>query len=650
MIIKEYNLLDPIPTDAVALVFDIEADGLLDTVTKIHCGWSFDINSKKHASTADEYVGNTGSELLIEWLEHIQGADYLIGHNIIGYDIPCIKKLYPWFNPKGILIDTLILSQLGFPDRYTLDNQMIQAEKLTTESFKYKDSSRLTLAGNPTSKNCIGRHSLKSWGIRMGNLKGDYDGGWEEWSEEMHTYCKQDVDLNYEVFIHLMKNTHRLSSQSLWIEHEVERILGRQKAHGVLFDLDKARDLYGTLLEKRQGILEKILETLGNVTIDKFYEWTPKSNNEAKGFVKGKMMIRNKGKEVPFNPASTDHIVWWFKKKYQWIPVEFTKATDKFPAGQPSISEEILLAMPYPEAKLLAEWMMLDKRVTFFDGKGGWFNYLNEDTHRIHGDINSRGTVTGRMTHSKPNLAQVPKNAPHVPYGKECRELFTVPEGKLMVGCDASGLELRMLAHHMNDEQYTKTVCEGSNEDGTDVHSVNMRAAGLANRDTAKTFIYCYIYGGGDAKVGSIIGKGSGAGRALKAKFLAGLPALDKLQKLLLKVLSTRNYINQIDGRRIPIRSKHSSLNFLLQGLGAIVMKVALILLDHELQKCYIAGKDYEFVINCHDEFGIECSEDIAEDVGKKMEQSIRDAGTYLNLNCSLDAEAKIGKSWAETH
>lgn len=643
--IKEYNLLDPIPSDAVAVVFDIEANGFLKEVTKIHCGWSRCINSGMYMDA----VNRLGLDM-IEWLEYLMEADYLIGHNIIGYDIPVIKKLYPWFNPKGIIIDTLILSQLAFPDRRALDLQLIEQGKFTMEDFKYKDSNQLTKAGNPTTKILLGRHSLKSWGIRAGNHKGDYEGGWLEWSEEMHTYCKQDVDLNYDTYVHLMKNSHRLSSQSLWIEHEVERILVRQRSYGVLFDLDRARDLYGTLIEKRKEVLDEILETLGDVMIDKFYLWTPKANNEAKGYVKGKEMVRNKGKQVPFNPASADHIIWWFKKKYNWIPTEFTKGTDKFPEGQPSVSEEILLAMPYPEAKLIAKWMMLDKRVTFFDGKGGWFNFLDEDTNRIHGDVNSRGTGTGRMTHSKPNLAQVPKNAPHVPYGKECRELFIAPEGKVIVGCDASGLELRMLAHHMNDPKYIKTVCEGSNEDGTDVHSVNMRAAGLPNRDTAKTFCYAYLYGGGNAKIGSIIGKGAQAGGALKKKFLKGLPALSKLIDLLNHVLSSRNYLNQIDGRRIPIRSKHSALNFLLQGIGAIVMKVALILQDYELSKHYKHGVQYEFILNIHDEAEVECDEEIAEHVGQILRQGIIDAGVYLNLNCPLDGEAKIGPSWAEVH
>jgi DNA polymerase I-like protein with 3'-5' exonuclease and polymerase domains len=249
------------------------------------------------------------------------------------------------------------------------------------------------------------------------------------------------------------------------------------------------------------------------------------------------------------------------------------------------------------------------------------------------------------MTHSGPNLAQVP--SVKAPYGEECRALFMVPKGRKLVGADASGLELRCLAHYMgrwDHGEYAKVILEG------DIHSVNQTAAGLPTRDNAKTFIYAFLYGAGDAKIGSIIGKGKKAGAALKAKFLRGLPARGNLLEAVKKA-AARGYVIGLDGRHIYVRSEHAALNTLLQGAGAIVMKKALVLLDDELHyRGYVPGVDYEFVLNIHDEFQIECREEIADDVAEAAVAAIRAAGRHFNFRCPLDGEAKVGRNWAETH
>jgi DNA polymerase I-like protein with 3'-5' exonuclease and polymerase domains len=241
-------------------------------------------------------------------------------------------------------------------------------------------------------------------------------------------------------------------------------------------------------------------------------------------------------------------------------------------------------------------------------------------------------------------MAQIPNSGS--PYGPECRQCWTVEEGNVLVGCDASGLELRMLAHYMKDDNYVKTVTEGSSKDGTDVHTVNQKAAGLQTRDQAKTFIYAFLYGAGPSKIGSIVGGSSAAGQKLITSFLEGTPALQRLRSKV-SVDASKGFVPGLDGRKIWVRSEHAALNSLLQGAGAIVMKKALVLFDQKVRE---NKWNVQLVANVHDEIQFECSPDIAEAAGKACVQSIRDAGVAFKLQCPLDGEYKIGRNWRETH
>jgi DNA polymerase I-like protein with 3'-5' exonuclease and polymerase domains len=242
------------------------------------------------------------------------------------------------------------------------------------------------------------------------------------------------------------------------------------------------------------------------------------------------------------------------------------------------------------------------------------------------------------MTHSKPNLAQVPRVGN--PFGKECRECWTVEDGNVLVGIDASGLELRMLAHYMRDEEYTNEILSG------DIHTKNMKAAGLTNRDQAKTFIYAFLYGAGPAKIGAIVGGGEREGKKLIDSFLANTPALKTLRQKVDR-LAKRGWLPSLDGRRLMVRSAHAALNVLLQGAGAVVMKQALVLLHSKLNRVIM---DASFVANVHDEWQIETNEKLAESVGQAGVQAIQEAGLTLGLRCPLDGEYKIGTNWATTH
>ena len=256
----------------------------------------------------------------------------------------------------------------------------------------------------------------------------------------------------------------------------------------------------------------------------------------------------------------------------------------------------------------------------------------------MHGQVNAIGAVTGRMTHSSPNMAQVP--AVGVPYGTECRALWIVPEGRKLVGVDASGLELRMLAHYMNDKEYTNEILNG------DVHTANQVNAGLSTRAQAKTFIYAFLYGAGDAKIGSIVDGGQRLGAKLRQRFLDNTPALAELRERV-AIAAQRGYLRGLDGRCLHIRSEHSALNTLLQSAGAVVMKKALAIFSQYAPKWNL---DYKLLGSIHDEYQIEARADHADKVGYLMVESIKAAGIAFEMNCPLDGEYKVGNNWAQTH
>ena len=625
------------------LIFDIETNGLLDTLDKIHCIAALDLDSgaRYRCSPADKPArGSAGEHLLTieEGVRLLEKATLLIGHNIRDFDIPAVAKVFPWFTPKAVVRDTLLLSRLIYTDLFDRD------AKFRRKQPAYPG--RLT-----------GAHSLEAWGWRLRCWKGDYaevwraanpgaapGAEWAEWSQEMDDYCQQDVEVTSHLWAKLM--SRGFTEESIELEHAVAPIIVRQQRHGFMFD-DRGAEKLTERLVVRRVELEIELQRA-------FPSWYRRDGDRNPKRSARRKIVSNAGTyvvqytegapytaivETLFNPGSRDHIADRLSSKYGWKPNEFTDG------GKPKVDEDVLEGLRYPEAKVLAEYLLVCKRIgQVSEGEQAWLKKSRKG--RIHGRVVQNGAVTGRMTHNNPNVAQVPKVG--VPYGKECRALFIVPTGKVLVGADASGLELRCLAHFMakwDDGAYATVILEG------DIHSVNQAAAGLPTRDNAKTFIYAFLYGAGDAKIGSIIGKGPAAGRALKKRFLEGLPALGRLVKGVKEAAKKRGYLRGLDGRLLHVRSDHAALNTLLQSAGALVMKKALVILDAELQRAgFVPGRHYEFVANIHDEWQIECDEEIAEIVGLAAKNAIRAAGDAFGFRCPLDGEFKIGANWAETH
>jgi len=608
------------------VVFDIETNGLLDTLDTVHCisisEIAHDGSPRGVIFTCNDHGGGRYQHALAEGLDILQNADCVIGHNIAAFDLPALAKVYPGFKVKTFR-DTLLISTLAFPDVEALDY---------AGHWKREVPDRVK-----------GRHSLEAWGYRLGCWKGDYVQDckvkridpWREWNEDMDEYCRQDALVTTQLYRRLLREP--LVPESIRLEHELAPILARQHARGFLFDLDKALELEQHLVSRRAALHDELA-----MRIEPWQKvkrtFVPKRNDQKRGYQKGVEITVYE--EVTFNPASRDHIADRLTALYGWTPKEFT------PSGKPKIDEDVLSGLRYPVVPCLREYFEVNKRLgQLSEGREAWLNAVAEDG-RIHGSIQQNAAVTGRMTHSKPNMAQVPRVGN--PYGAECRELFCVPEGHVLVGVDASGLELRCLAHYMalfDKGAYARVILDG------DIHSVNQAAAGLPTRDNAKTFIYAFLYGAGDEKLGAIIGKGRQAGAKLRKQFLKELPALERLVTGVKAKARERGWLRGLDGRRLHIRSEHAALNTLLQSAGALVMKQALVIADRDLRTEYgNPGIAYEFVANVHDEFQIEVAGAHPEMVGEICTRAIRLSGEHFKFRCPLAGEYKIGRNWSETH
>lgn len=596
----------------MALIFDIETDGLLDDVTKVHCLVIKDTQS----GLAYTYLGHNMEDGITSLMDATKHGETISGHNVIKYDIPVLQKLYPWFkvDPSKVF-DTLVATRLIWANVKDTDNKLLKAGTLPGKLF--------------------GSHSLEAWGYRLGNYKGDFKGPWDTFTQEMLDYCVQDVEVTATLYQKITDKEY--SQQALDLEHQVAWLMAKQERNGFHFDMPKAAALLTRLVQRRGELERELRDYFGSWEVQ-LPEFIPKVNNSKLGYTKGVPV--KKVKVVEFNPSSRDHIADRLITLYGWKPVDFTEG------GKPMVDEIVLGKLDYPPCKLLTEYLLVQKRISQLN-EGGQAWMKCEKNGKIHGSVNPNGAVTGRATHAYPNISQVPSSSS--PYGHECRELFTVPRGWTLVGADASGLELRCLAHFMakwDGGKYGEVLLGG------DIHTENQKAAGLQTRPQAKTFIYAFLYGAGDAKIGSIVGGDAGAGRKLKQKFLRSLPALGRLVEAV-QGAAKRGYLVGLDGRHIHVRSSHAALNTLLQGAGAIVCKQWLVLLEEHLSSKFKHGwdGDYAFCAWSHDECQIACrTPEIAEYVAKVAPEMVTKAGEHFGFRCQLAGESKVGKTWADTH
>ena len=518
-----------------------------------------------------------GDECRVRFPNFARNVSQFIMHNGLSFDAPMLNKLCGTKIKDNSILDTLILSQLFNPMR-------------------------------------DGGHSLESWGERFELPKGSIE-NFDYYTEDMLEYCKQDVNITYKLYNYLKEEGSKFSKRSIDLEHRIRKIINDQENFGFYLDIPYATTFMASLQDRSQNIYNQLQEVFPPiVTTGRVHK---RSGKPLKDIIE------------PFNPASRKQI----GERLMELGWEPTKKTDK---GNVIVDEDVLSTIDMDEAKLISEYLLLQKRHTQI---ASWVEAVKADG-RVHGRVLTLRTVTGRMAHTSPNMAQVP--AVYSPFGKECRSCWTVqnPETHSLVGTDASGLELRGLAHFMDDQNFVNEILNG------DVHTANQKMAGLQNRDQAKTFIYALMYGAGAAKIGLIVGGDYKTGENLINKFMSNMPKFNLLKNKLTKA-SESGMIRGLDGRLLHIRSEHASLNTLIQGSGAVICKQWLVQMIDKIQE---SGVDAKLVASVHDEYQFEVANDDTEKFGEITNTAIKEVQDIYNLKCPLDSEFKIGKNWAETH
>lgn len=633
------------------IVFDIETDNLYEDVTTLWCLTLYNTDTEEYYQYSEDRVIEGVKYLWKTWND----GNTLCGHNIINYDLPVLHKLYPWFrvdNPElqSRTVDTLVLSRLILTHLEDTDAPLLRNGTLPKRLYK--------------------SHSLKAWGYRLGELKGTYgeqDEAWSHYTPEMLEYNKQDVVVTSLLYEYL--HPREYSETSTILEHQIAWLMSKQEKNGFPFDIEKAHALEATLRCRAGEILAQLVGILPDYP-DKIV--IPKRDNKKKGYKAGVPIQRYK----PFNTNSRQQIEWLVRKYYGYEPsnpecydvpdeetplcdcrLKIDDATIPEMKNDPKAPEELRKVLG-----MLEEMLLVNKRLgQLADGKNAWLSMVGKDG-RMHGAINPNGAVSGRATHSRPNVAQVP----HVgsPYGAECRELFKSGDW-YQVGVDACGLELRCLAHFMapyDNGEYGQIILNG------DIHTHNQKAAGLATRNQAKTFVYATLYGAGDAKIGKITGGDAAEGKALKKRFAKAVPAWGKLKQAVEDALAypptfrngvrkqkwKRHYLLGLDKRHLYVRSLHSALNLLLQSAGALICKKWMVRVEERLRARGLKhgwDGDYALMMWCHDEGQWACrTKEIAEIVVEEAQLAMRDAQEFFHFRMQLDTEGKIGKNWMDCH
>lgn len=711
------------------LTSDIEANGLLDhPELRFHCGVTEDVFTGEVIEYRPENV--------LDYIKALEAEaakpdGLIVFHNGISYDIPALARMKKELTGKNLniprkrVLDTLVLSRLIHANLKDTDAGLLRRGILPGKRY--------------------GSHSLEAWGYRLGEMKGEYkddfkkaclaDGTeyvdgmeWAHFNQPMMDYCVQDVRVTTKLVKHLMQDTYYFRGnegiRAVVLEHEAAWTLAQMVRNGFPFDKEAAERLYMELAAERSDLLVKLIKTFGSwyepkggsepflhpktgKVLEKYpmvktaKAGSPDYNADGKTksktlYVKGAMYTPIQ--HVTFQPTSRPNIIKVLKDA-GWEPTEFT---DK---GAPIVDDETLEGVQVDDPHkmecitLIQRYLMIQKRIgQLAEGDKAWLRYCETADGFIHGNVNPNGAVTGRATHSYPNMGQVPSCG--APFGPECRSLFGAIHAAHLpgwsnvtqVGVDASGLELRCLGHfgaRYDGGGYVEQVLNG------DVHWANAVAAGIAEnvprdksskvhdgwRDNAKTFIYAFLYGAGDAKIGSIVGGGAKAGKELKKSFLENTPVIKQLREGLegsliesqvynrvtkkFDIQWKRRFIKGLDDRKIHVRSAHSALNALLQSAGAVICKAwvveveRILMEEHGLRHGWTVENedgtevpgDFAYMAWVHDELQIAArTPEIGELIIKVSQEAIRRVGESFDFRCQLDTDGKMGPTWKECH
>ena len=585
------------------LIIDVETNGFLDKLDKIHCIVFKDIDTN--------ILYSYNPDNLEDALELLKKATLLIGHNISGFDIPAIRKVFN-YDYRGAVFDTLLCSRLIWTNRQELD-------------FKIKD----------VPPKLIGKHSLESWGYRLGLRKGDFkeNNTFDIWTQEMQDYCELDVEVTHKLFLLIVEAKY--SPDAIKLEHDFAVWINKQIEHGVPFDESSAENLLSILIKRRLELEDKLALVFSPINKSTGFK-TYKRDNRKKGIKAG--VPKEQFITETFNPNSRDQIAFRLKG-LGWKPKDFTAT------GKAEVNEKILSSLKFPEAKVISDFLLVQKRLSqLSEGDQSYLKLTNKG--KIHGQIITNGANTGRCTHFKPNLAQCVATGKE--YGTEFRSLFYSPASMVFCGIDFSGLELRVLGHYLSvydNGNFSKILLED------DIHSTNQKLLGLSSRSQAKTFIYAYIYGSGNQRVSEILKVDIKEAKRIRETFERKLPALKLLKDAVISKHRRLGYVKGLDGRKLIGRAEFSLLNLLLQSAGALLVKQGTIILNNDLEKeGFKFGREYAMVLHVHDEMQFIVDEDKIEQFKVISEGLFKKTRDHFNFRCQLDGEIKVGQNWSDTH
>lgn len=616
-------------------VIDIETDDLDAKVIWVMC-WR------------DLLTGETGEcttyEDIKDFLESHKDALF-VGHNILKFDGPVLNKLGRASVQLGVdnCIDTLVLSTLYSP---SLD----------------------------------GGHSLDAWGQRLKEPKTKFS-DWSGLTQEMIDYCHQDVKVTAKLFVRLIGTLRKIgfTEGSIWLQHNITAVIDKQRRNGFKFDAQAATYLLSRLRQKEAELEDEVREVFpAKRVLVATRQLNKKDGTPTAIYLRDRERYildidRSRGtydayEDVEFNLGSPKQRVDKLLS-LGWVPRTFTDKGNPKPFVKGDLApclQEFVDENPIPQVKLIATWMAVNGRANMINT---WLENYNHETGCIHGKLFTADTL--RFRHQAPNTANIPavrikehKDGSGVVVRKEVlreemglwtyesRDCWCARDGRVLVGTDASGLELRMLAHYLNRPEFTVQVIEG------DPHQYNADLAGVT-RPEAKTLIYAILYGAGGPKIARTLGlpvftrrnrngyeyEVSPEGDGMKRMFLERLGA-DKIVEIAQN--EQRNgRVSLCDGSWVVCPSPHAALNYKLQGGGARVMALGAILLEKSIQRL---GLDSLKVGDIHDEWQYDVHPDHADDHAIQSVLAIRKAGKHLRLNVPLDGSAQIGKTWAETH
>jgi DNA polymerase I-like protein with 3'-5' exonuclease and polymerase domains len=651
--------------------FDLETDGLLPDLSKVHMAILVDLETRETLGYTDEPWKVQGasqepSGTIQDALDILSEADLLVTFNGWDFDMLALEKLYPEWDYQG----------------YHLDLMVHGATIRPYDMLKRFDASLIKKGRMP--KWMLGRESLEAWAIRAGGeLKDDYKGPWETLTPEMWDYGLQDGRTTASVYHWMMQSKFRVPWMTMWIEQEVGRIVGRQRANGWRIDVPYLQWLDGQLAQDCQKAKGTMAAAFGDwyrvdkqkvsgrlfrnpkgrwkafqtkeipsdlLESDRYQSWPvkiPRKTMRRKGIQYTEGACYTPIELHKFNPNARQDVYRGLNRRYGWEPNQRTDT------GAPKVSEETLSGLEWPEAQAAHRYFLLSKISGY---TAAWLK--QERNGRLYGHVNTNRANTRRMTHQSPNLAQVP--AKGALYGEECRRVFTGDDGWVLVGADAEQLELRCLAKRLapyDGGSYAEELLSG------DAHTLHISAAAGIPRESVtseirkggKTVTYAFLYGAGNNKLAQsyrpIQGVPKRTGKAIREGYEKGIKGLGPVIESLQSQIAERGYIRALDGGKLFSRSEHSALNLQLQSDGALVMKVALIFADQILAEAgYSEGRDFKFVGNVHDEAITTCRPELADVVGRALVGGMRRAGEWFNYPLPIEGQYLIGSNWSETH